>query len=277
VITQTRAARPSSRRRTRSRASARASCRRTSTSPSSTEVEHVTNDEAVAMARRLAREEGILCGISCGAAMVAALRLAHDPAYGQDHRGGAARRRRAVLRITTMDSAPRSRMTATAEVKIRDRELDEGRGADATESDRQPTREQHAQAGGRQRAGDEQGVARLDGQRLARQQVTAGADDRHHQGRGEDHRRAADLRRRGDRAGGAEQRADRQDRDREQGRRARSAPPRASPSRGRMRPWRHRSTTASGHRRLRPSRTWGPRGARSPARRLVSLDADLTQ
>ena len=33
------------------------------------------------MARRLAREEGILCGISCGAAMAAALRLAFDPAF----------------------------------------------------------------------------------------------------------------------------------------------------------------------------------------------------
>ena len=33
------------------------------------------------MARRLAREEGILSGISCGAAMAAALRLANDPAY----------------------------------------------------------------------------------------------------------------------------------------------------------------------------------------------------
>ncbi len=44
-------------------------------------VELVSNDESVAMARRLAREEGILCGISCGAAMTAALRLAHDPAY----------------------------------------------------------------------------------------------------------------------------------------------------------------------------------------------------
>jgi cysteine synthase A len=31
------------------------------------------------MARRLAREEGILCGISCGAAMVAALRQAQKP------------------------------------------------------------------------------------------------------------------------------------------------------------------------------------------------------
>jgi cysteine synthase len=45
------------------------------------QVEAVSNDEAIAMARRLAREEGILCGISCGAAMVAALRLADDPAW----------------------------------------------------------------------------------------------------------------------------------------------------------------------------------------------------
>ena len=43
-------------------------------------VEKVTNEESIAMARRLAAEEGILCGISCGAAMVAAVRLAHDPA-----------------------------------------------------------------------------------------------------------------------------------------------------------------------------------------------------
>ncbi len=45
------------------------------------QVEQVSNEEAIAMARRLAREEGILCGISCGAAMVAALRLASDPAW----------------------------------------------------------------------------------------------------------------------------------------------------------------------------------------------------
>ena len=44
-------------------------------------VEQVGNDEAIEMARRLAREEGILCGISCGAAMAAALRLARDPAH----------------------------------------------------------------------------------------------------------------------------------------------------------------------------------------------------
>jgi cysteine synthase A len=42
-------------------------------------VEQVTNEEAVAAARRLAREEGILAGISCGAATVAALRWAHMP------------------------------------------------------------------------------------------------------------------------------------------------------------------------------------------------------
>jgi cysteine synthase A len=44
-------------------------------------VEQVSNEEAIATARKLAREEGILCGISCGAAMAAALRLAREPAY----------------------------------------------------------------------------------------------------------------------------------------------------------------------------------------------------
>ncbi|NQD92995.1 cysteine synthase A [Pseudomonas sp. CrR25] len=39
-------------------------------------VEQVGDEEAKAMALRLMREEGILCGISCGAAMVAAVRLA---------------------------------------------------------------------------------------------------------------------------------------------------------------------------------------------------------
>ena len=42
-------------------------------------VEQVNDEEAVVMARRLAREEGILAGISCGAAAVAALRLAREP------------------------------------------------------------------------------------------------------------------------------------------------------------------------------------------------------
>ena len=44
-------------------------------------VEQVSNEEAITTARKLAREEGILGGISCGAAMVAALRLAREPAY----------------------------------------------------------------------------------------------------------------------------------------------------------------------------------------------------
>ncbi|CAE6914468.1 O-acetylserine sulfhydrylase A [Ectopseudomonas oleovorans] len=43
------------------------------------QVEQVADDDAKAMALRLMREEGILCGISCGAAMVAAGRLAQKP------------------------------------------------------------------------------------------------------------------------------------------------------------------------------------------------------
>jgi cysteine synthase A len=42
-------------------------------------VELVSDDEAKAMALRLMQEEGILCGISCGAAMAAAVRLAQAP------------------------------------------------------------------------------------------------------------------------------------------------------------------------------------------------------
>ena len=45
------------------------------------EVQHVSNDESVAMARRLAKEEGMLVGISCGAAMVVADRLAREPRF----------------------------------------------------------------------------------------------------------------------------------------------------------------------------------------------------
>jgi len=43
------------------------------------EVVTVTNDDAFATARRLAKEEGILCGISSGAAVAAALRVAGQP------------------------------------------------------------------------------------------------------------------------------------------------------------------------------------------------------
>ena len=42
-------------------------------------VEQITDDEAKAMALRLMREEGVLCGISGGAAMAAAVRLAEHP------------------------------------------------------------------------------------------------------------------------------------------------------------------------------------------------------
>jgi cysteine synthase A len=44
-------------------------------------VETVTNEEAMEMARRLAREEGILSGISCGAAVAVAVRLAREPEF----------------------------------------------------------------------------------------------------------------------------------------------------------------------------------------------------
>ena len=42
-------------------------------------VETVTNEEAIEFARRLMREEGILAGISCGAATAAAARIAARP------------------------------------------------------------------------------------------------------------------------------------------------------------------------------------------------------
>jgi len=44
-------------------------------------VETVTDDEAITMARRLAREEGILSGISSGAAVAVALRIASEPQH----------------------------------------------------------------------------------------------------------------------------------------------------------------------------------------------------
>ena len=44
-------------------------------------LEQVTNDEAIEMARRLAREEGLLCGSSCGAATAAAVRIAKLPEF----------------------------------------------------------------------------------------------------------------------------------------------------------------------------------------------------
>ncbi|MEP5177078.1 pyridoxal-phosphate dependent enzyme, partial [Marinobacter alexandrii] len=47
------------------------------------QVETVSNEEAMEMAHRLMQEEGILCGISCGAAVVAAVRVSKQP----EHKG----------------------------------------------------------------------------------------------------------------------------------------------------------------------------------------------
>ena len=42
-------------------------------------IEQAGDEESIEMARRLSREEGILSGISCGAAVSAAVRIAHEP------------------------------------------------------------------------------------------------------------------------------------------------------------------------------------------------------
>jgi cysteine synthase A len=44
-------------------------------------IETVTNEESIEFSRRLAREEGILSGISCGAAVAVAVRLARAPEF----------------------------------------------------------------------------------------------------------------------------------------------------------------------------------------------------
>ena len=44
-------------------------------------VEQIASDDAIDFAKRLAREEGLLVGISCGAAVAVATRLAFDPEF----------------------------------------------------------------------------------------------------------------------------------------------------------------------------------------------------
>ena len=71
---------PAARRgRTRSRASAPASSRRCSTASIYDEIIRVKNDDAFDTARRMAKEEGLLVGISSGAAVWAALQVARRP------------------------------------------------------------------------------------------------------------------------------------------------------------------------------------------------------
>ncbi len=61
------------------------------------EVVQVTNEDAFETARRLAREEGIVCGISCGAALWAALQVAARPeSDGEADRRHPARHGRAL-------------------------------------------------------------------------------------------------------------------------------------------------------------------------------------
>ncbi|MFZ6748330.1 cysteine synthase A [Undibacterium sp. Ren11W] len=45
------------------------------------QIEQVSNEDAVLFAQRMAKEEGILCGISCGAAVAVAVRLAKLPEH----------------------------------------------------------------------------------------------------------------------------------------------------------------------------------------------------
>ena len=44
-------------------------------------IESCSDEEALEYARRLAKEEGLLSGISCGAAVAVACRLANDPEF----------------------------------------------------------------------------------------------------------------------------------------------------------------------------------------------------
>ena len=79
--------------RTSSRASARTSGRRPTTPRGVDEIVAVSDADSFEMTRRLAREEGLLVGGSCGMAVVAALRVAEDLPAGRRGRRAAARRR----------------------------------------------------------------------------------------------------------------------------------------------------------------------------------------
>ncbi|MFT2098913.1 cysteine synthase A [Marinomonas sp. 2405UD66-6] len=75
-------------------------------------VEQVSNEDAIAMAKRLMREEGILCGISCGAAVVAAERLSQEADF-KDKK----------IVVVLPDSGERYLSTALFEGEFTDNEL----------------------------------------------------------------------------------------------------------------------------------------------------------
>ncbi len=76
------------------------------------QVETISNDEAIAMAHRLMQEEGILCGISCGAAVAAAVRVSKQP----EHKG------RNIV-VILPDSAERYLSTALFDGMFSDQEM----------------------------------------------------------------------------------------------------------------------------------------------------------
>ncbi|ADZ91057.1 cysteine synthase A [Marinomonas mediterranea] len=75
-------------------------------------VEQVSNEDAIDMAKRLMREEGILCGISCGAAVVAAERLAASDEFADKK-----------IVVILPDSGERYLSTALFEGEFSDNEL----------------------------------------------------------------------------------------------------------------------------------------------------------
>jgi len=76
------------------------------------QVESVSNEDAIEMARRLMQEEGILCGISCGAAVAAAVRVGQQP----EHKGK-------NIVVILPDSAERYLSTALFENLFTDKEM----------------------------------------------------------------------------------------------------------------------------------------------------------
>ena len=76
------------------------------------QVETVNNEEAMDYAHRLMRQEGILCGISGGAAVAAAVRVSQQP----QHKGK-------MIVVVLPDSAERYLSTALFENVFSEQEL----------------------------------------------------------------------------------------------------------------------------------------------------------